>query len=84
MNPAVSLAVLIQNISKIGENIVLFFVMVAAQFAGGLLGLGFFIASVHGKSYLNDPKNLAQLKPAVNDGVADATKAMTVVASGAF
>jgi glycerol uptake facilitator protein len=30
MNPAVSLAVLIQNISKIGENIVLFLVMVAA------------------------------------------------------
>lgn len=77
MNPAVSLAVLIQNIGDIGENIVLFFVMVAAQFTGGILGLVFFIASVHGKDYLTTPANLAQLKPTVNDK-------MTVMASGAF
>lgn len=77
MNPAVSLAVLIQHIDKLSENIILFFVMVLAQFIGGLLGLGFFITVNHGASYLTNPLNIAQLKPTSNEN-------FTVTAGGAF
>merc|ERR1711957_562658 len=66
MNPAVSLAVLIQHIDKFTENIILFFVMVIAQFIGGMLGLGFFISVVHGKDYLTTAGNIAQLSPQSN------------------
>jgi len=77
MNPAVSLAVLIQHIDKFTENIILFFVMVIAQFIGGMLGLGFFISVVHGKDYLTTAGNIAQLSPQSN-------AIWTVTSGGAF